>query len=444
MSKKAVIIIAVILVVGGLVAWQMLQPDAVVETVTVRKGTIRAYVEERAITRLPHTYLISNPISGWLERIDLREGDQVKKGEIVARLELKDLKDRVTQAEHRIAVLQVQFDKESDHRLENNLLVETNATVKAIDETVQAAEAKNEASKAVADFAASEAKRLSDLRERNAATQREYRQAETEARRTMAEYRGDVLELAALKTLAAVSYIGPKFINDYIDRKSFEQKRIQRELDEAKLDLEMERRNLERATMESPIDGVILSRGQTRHQYLAAGTPLLTLGRMDDMEVVADVLTERAMRLSVGDKVEITGEGLPGGMVRGHVTRIFPEGFKKVSSLGVEQQRVPVVVAIDDRPEALGAEYRVDVRIIYDKADDAVIVPRSALFRDANGTWRAFVIEGDVVHNRALTLGIMNDRDAEVRKGLSKNDHVVVAPSRDLSDGMRIKIENAR
>lgn len=443
MNKRLVLILAGVVVVGGLLAWQLIQPDAIVETTAVRSGTIRAYVEERAITRLPQTYLISNPISGWLERIDLREGDKITQGQVVATLELSDLKDQVEQAKHRIAVLKVQLEKESDHRLEQNLLVESNATVKAIDETVEAAEAKNEASKAIADFAKSEADRLRDLRERDAATAREFRQAETEARRTRAEYRGDLLELAALKTLAAVSYIGPKFIHDYIDRKSFEQQRIQRELDEAQLDLEMRKRNLERAVMKSPIDGVVLSRQQTRHQYLAAGTPLLTLGRLEEMEVVADVLTERAMSLSIGNEVEITGEGLPAGGIKGRVTRIFPEGFKKVSSLGVEQQRVPVVIGFEDRPAALGAEYRVDVRIIHASVDDAVIIPRSALFRDADGNWRAFVVSSDVVRNQVLTLGIMNDREAEVRKGLSKGDQVVVAPSRDLEDGMRVKVENA-
>ncbi|HPF41557.1 MAG TPA: efflux RND transporter periplasmic adaptor subunit [Phycisphaerae bacterium] len=441
MNTKRILIGAGLIVVIALVVWQSNQPSAVVETTDVREGAIQAYVEERGITRLPHTYLISTPIAGWLNRIELREGDKVTAGQVVAKLELSDLEDRVKQAEHRIAVLQTQYEKESDHRLEDNMLVEMNATVKAIDETVRAAEAKIEASKAVAEFAQSEADRLGTLREKDAASAREYRQAETEARRTAAEYRGDLLELAALKTVAAVSYIGPKFVIDYKDRKSFEQHRIQRELDEARLELDLVKRNLERAVMESPIDGVVLSRQQTRHQYLQAGTPLLTLGRLEEMEVVADVLTERAMRLIVGNIVEITGEGLRDGGISGRVTRIFPEGFQKVSSLGVEQQRVPIVIAFDSRPESLGAEYRVDVRIIHESVDRAVIAPRSALFRDAEGVWRAFVLDGDVVRNQALTLGIMNDHDAEVRKGLAKGDRIVVAPSRDLKDGVHVKVE---
>lgn len=441
MNAKWIFIIVAVIAIVGFVAWQSVQPEAVVEVAELRVGTIRAYVEERGITRLPHTYLISNPIAGWLERIELREGDIVTKDQIVGKLELADLTDVVTQAEHRISVLETQFAKESDHRLEDNMLVEMNASVKAIDETVRAAVEKNKASKAIADFAMSEAERLRKLQERDAATAREYRQAETEARRTQAEYQADLLNLAALKTIAAVSYIGPKFVHDYKDRKSFEQDRIQRELDEARLELALRKRNLERAVMRSPIDGIVLARHQTRRQYINAGTPLLTLGRLDEMEIVAEVLSERATRLSVGNIVEITGEGLPAGGAKGIVSRIFPEAFKKVSSLGVEQQRVPVVIQFEARPESLGAEYRVDVRIIHNEVENCITIPRSALFRDAEGNWRTFVVDGDVVRDRELTLGVMNDREAEVQKGLSKTDRVVVAPSRDLKDGMRVGIE---
>lgn len=441
MNTKRILIVAGLVLVIALIGWQSMQPEAVVETVAIRKGEIRAFVEERAITRLPHTYLISNPIAGWLERIDLREGDPVKQGQTVAQLELNDLQDRVSQAQQRIAILETKLAKESDHRLEDNMMVETLATVQAIDETVRAAEAKIEASQAIAEFAQSEATRLRGLIERDAASKREYRQAETEARRATAEYRGDQLELAALKTLAAVSYIGPKFIRDYKDRKSFEQQQLERELDEARVELDLQMRNQLRATMKSPIDGVVLSRQQTRRQYLNAGTPLLTLGRLDELEVVAEVLTQRALSLSVGNPVEISGTGLPDSSTRGRVTRIFPEGFKKVSSLGVEQQRVPVVIAFDNRPESLGAEYRVDVKIIHAAVEDAIIIPRSALFRDAEGQWHTFVIRTGTVHDQVLTLGIMNDRDAEVKDGVSENDRVVIAPSRDLRDGARVTLQ---
>ncbi len=211
----AIIVIVTVVMVG----WMAMKPDATLQVIQSTKGTLRAYVEERAVTELPHDYLVSMPIAGWLERVELREGDPVKKGQVIVGLETDDLRDQVSQAEQRIAVLETRIRQTSDHRLEDNMMVEATATVKAIDETVKAADAKIEASKAVAEFAHSEVERLRKLRETDAAADRELRQIETEYRKANAEYRSDLLELAALKTLAAVSYIGPKFIHDYEDRK---------------------------------------------------------------------------------------------------------------------------------------------------------------------------------------------------------------------------------
>ncbi len=248
----------------------------------------------------------------------------------------------------------------------------------------------------------------------------------------------DLLELAALKTIAAVSYIGPKFIRDYKDRKSFELQSIERQLAEAKSELEIRERNLARAEIKSPIDGVVLARHQTRRQYLTAGTPLLTLGRLADMEVVADVLTERATRIAPGDSVEIYGGAVVDGPIAGTVSRVYPSGFKKISSLGVEQQRVKVAVKLSRRPDRLGVAFRVRVRIIHDEATDALILPRTALFRGRDNHWRVMVVRGDVTDERRVDVGLTNDDEAQILKGVTKDEVVVATPSREIDADMRV------
>ena len=331
MKKGWLVIVLIVVGVAAFTVWRSKQPDAVVTVIHPHVGTIRAYVEELAVTELPHDELIAMPISGWLERIELREGDAVGKGQVVARLETHDLIDRVGQAEQRLAVLESRIRENQDHRLEENALVEARAVVKAIDETVRASDAKLEASHAVTDFAKSELQRLKNVREADAAADREVREAETEWRRTEAEYRSDALELAALKTIAAVSYIGPKFITDYIDRKTFPLEVYNNQLAEARAELEIEKRNLARAEIKSTIDGVVLERHQTRRQYLAAGTPLLTLGRLEEMEVIAEVLTERATSIARDNPVDVFGEAVGDEPVPAKVSRVYPAGFKKIS-----------------------------------------------------------------------------------------------------------------
>ncbi|MEE8384491.1 MAG: HlyD family efflux transporter periplasmic adaptor subunit [Dehalococcoidia bacterium] len=439
MKKRWLIISGAVVLIAALWGWLAMRPDAVVEAVRPRIDTIRAFVDEQAITELAHDYLVSMPIGGWLQRIDLREGDPVKHGQVIARLETDDLEDRVKQARQQIAVLETQIRESSDHRLEDNMLVETEATVKAIDETVKAAEAKLDAALAVADFARSEAKRLATLRETNAAADRELREAQTSLRKAEAEYRGDQLELAALKTLAAVSYIGPKFIRDYKDRKSFQLEMYRRQLEEARAESQIQERNVGRAEITSPIDGVVLQRHQTRRQYLAAGTPLLTLGRLEDIEISAEVLTERATRISPGDPVEVFGEAILQGPVSGKVSRVYPAGFKKISSLGVEQQRVKVAIRLDERPERLGVEFRVQVRIYYDQVADALTLPRTALFRSRQGEWQLMLIEDGVTRLQTVKVGLMNDDQAEITYGLAEDDLVVARPSREITADLHVE-----
>lgn len=429
-------------IVVALIAWSATRPEATVEVVHPERRTIRAYAEEQARTQLPQDYLIAMPIAGWLEPIDLREGDAVTQGEVVARLDADDLEDHVHQAEQRIAVLEAQIAETEDHRLEENALVEANATVKAIDETVAASVAKLEATKALLDFSESELKRVKGLIESDTAASRELRQAELAYRQARAEYESDRLELAALRTIQAVSYIGPKFITDYIDRKSFTLEQRQKELAEAKTQLKIEQRNLARAEIRSPVDGVVLERRQTRRQYLAAGTPLLTIGRLQDLEVIAEVLSERATRLSPGDAVEVFGDAIENGPIAGRVLRVYPAGFRKVSSLGVEQQRVNVSIGLDSRPPALGAEFRVQVRIFYAESVDALTLPRTALYRSADGGWRVMAVEDGRTAEREVSVGLMNDDRAEITKGLDESAEVLLRPSREITAGMRVATEN--
>ena len=440
MKKTWFVLGAVVVGVLAMSAWKASQPEAYLTVISPSVQTIRAYVEEQAVTELPHDHLISMPIDGWLEPIALREGDAVQKEQIVAQLEVDDLRDRVVQAEQHIEVLKSRIGETQDNRLETNALIQAQATVKAIDETVKASEAKLDATRALRDFTSGEVDRLKRLVESRAVSDRELREAELEYRRAQAEFQGDSLELAALKTIAAVSDLGPKFITDYIDRKSFKLDQLKKDLVEANTQLEIERRNLERTKIRSPADGVVLARHQTRRQFLSAGTPLLTVGRLEDIEVIAEVLTQRAMLIEPGDPVEMYGEGLGDTMMSGSVVRVYPAGFKKISSLGVEQQRVKVAVRPDQRPERLGIEFRVNVRIVYDQADDALVVPRTCLFRDEDGGWNVMVVRDDVTSLQPVTVGILNDTEAQITDGLSQSDNLVTRPSRDIVPGMRVAV----
>jgi HlyD family secretion protein len=417
-------------------------PAATLSVVHPRVGAIRTYVQELATTQLPQNYLVVMPVPGWLNPIDLREGDPVKEAQVIATLDTADLEARVKQAQARMAALEAYIAKTADNTLENDALIQAEAVVRAMNESVKAAETKLEASKALSEFAKSDVERL--RKSGSAVTERDLQSAEMNWRRAAADYQGDALNLAGMKIINAVGYITPKLIQDYVLKKQFDKQVYERQLQEAKVQLEVEKRNLERATIISPIDGVVLQRHETRRVYLQPGMPLLTLGNLDNMEVIAEVLSERAMSISPGNPVEITGEGLAGGPIAGKVLRVYPAGFKKISSLGVEQQRVNVAIALEKRPPQLGVEYRVEVRIYYGTAENALVLPRTSLFRGPEGDWMVMTVRNGYTELQPVKVGLMNDDEAQILDGISAEDQIVARPSREITPAMRVEVDTAR
>ena len=205
-------------------------------------------------------------------------------------------------------------------------------------------------------------------------------------------------------------------------------------------------RRLRRTDIESPINGIVLKRYVWNEKVMQAGERLLDVGNLDALRVTADILTEEAVTIQAGDTVNIYGEMIGDKPIRGSVIQVKPQGFTKLSLLGVEQQRVPVIIAFqpDDLAalkksgHTLGLEYRVRVRVFTAEKKNTIIIPRTVLFRGDAGKWQAYIVRDGKTVLADLDLGIVNDKDAEIIKGLSAGDIVVVAPESTLKGGVRV------
>jgi HlyD family secretion protein len=188
----------------------------------------------------------------------------------------------------------------------------------------------------------------------------------------------------------------------------------------------------------APVTGRVLKIVQQSEAVVQAGTPLIEIGDPRDLEVIADLLSADAVKISTGAAVRIDGWGGP--PIRGRVTRVDPTGFLKVSSLGIEEQRVRVTIDLVDPPETwsrLGHDYRVIVHVTVWNIDDALTVPLGALFRKGD-EWAMFTAQEGRAHTTAVQVGHRNARAAEVLAGLSTGDHIVLHPSDRIADGVRI------
>jgi HlyD family secretion protein len=192
----------------------------------------------------------------------------------------------------------------------------------------------------------------------------------------------------------------------------------------------------------APITGAVLKRLRESASVVAAGEPLLELGDATQLEIVSDLLSTDAVRVKPGNDVLIEQWG-GNEPLRGRVRRVEPAGFMKVSALGVEEQRVNVIVDFADASKAagLGDSYRVEVRIVIWRTDRTLKVPVGSLFRRGEG-WAVFVVSDGVARLQPVQLGQRNDTEGQILEGLAAGQSVVLHPPDTLTDGMRVTIRN--
>ena len=311
--------------------------------------------------------------------------------------------------------------------------------------SVEASAAHIEASRAQLAFTETDLARVRQLAATGVLTREDQDRAQLEHIRSAVSLRQSELVHAASAAMLTATELMPPMIEQYIDRKELSVEVLRRQHDELQARLDEVRRDQRRGAMTSPIDGLVLHRELSDEQFVAAGTTIMELGRLDDLEIEVEVLSTDAVTVRPGQAVEVYGPAVGSPAVRAAVLRVEPAGFTKISSLGVEEQRVRVIVRLGDADLArligqrgLGVGDRVRARIFTAEKPDALIVPRSALFRGADEAWQLYAVRRGRTVLLTVGVGLMNDREAEVVEGIEAGDAVVFAPETGLTDGAKV------
>lgn len=427
----------------------IVQAGIPVRVVEVAERSIHEFIDEQGETRLPDIFIVTMPFTGRVAEQPLarfREGTRVEHGELLARLVEADLELAVNRARAGVEQAEAALAENADVRVEQTAIEQARKMVEATGEAVQAVHARIDASQASLGYAQSHLDRTYELRRTGATSEEEWERALTQQAEAAAAYRQDRLVYAAMLGIEAATDFLPAMIEQHIDRsldKTAEVLRKQR--DQAQAALELALLEQQRGVMRSPVDGIVLHQ-RTRHErLLPAGEILLEIGRLQDLEVEAEVLSSEVVQVREGQPVVIYGPAVGESGVRGTVSRVEPAAFTKLSALGVEQQRVRVVIDIDpdDREYLLqqrqiAVGYRVRVRITTAGKERALVAPRSALFRGADGDWRVFVARNGRAREQVVELGLSNDREAEITRGLAAGDQIIDVPDATLEDGTRV------
>ena len=389
MLKRFLKLGVVLLVLAAIGYWAFRPSPVPADFASVQRGALQVTVNEEGRTRVRDRYVVSAPVPGRMRRIELEPGDPVLARKTIV----------------------AQFEPSAPALLDVRTRAELEARVNAAESAVGGARAERERLRAERAFAESELKRARQLLAEKVISAREL---------DLAERQSQTVERAWQSADFAV-------------------RTAEYQLQQARASLTPSRSGGGLMPLFSPVDGVVLRRLQESEAVVPTGQPLVEIGNVGDLEIVADLLSSAAVRVRVGQQVVIEqwGGDKP---LRGRVRRVEPSGFTKISALGVEEQRVNTIVDFEDdadsRP-AIGDGYRVEVRIIVSSRENVLKVPVSSLVRSGSD-WALYVVENDHASRRVVQLGERNSLEAEVTGGLSGSERIIVFPSDAITDGVKV------
>lgn len=461
--KTWITILLLVGLIGGYSAYAMLQPGPAVDAVAVTSGVIRGYVEERARTTLPRVYRLTMPMDGRVEPITIEPGSAVVAGAVVARLDSSDLDAAVTIAQAELDQAEAELAVLKDDAIAKTALNEAKRWIATIDALGASAEEVIKANQDHAAFAAWWQEAEQKLKKQGAVADEQYRRAKTASSEAAVDLAVSQLNRDVVLAIKQIFELGPKYVTDYLHVKTLEAAVLISQRNGAAAKLEQAKRARARADIKAPVGGVVLTREVENERVLPAGSELLSIGDTGTLQVRADLLSQDATRIRAGDAVDVFGAAIGDIVLNGHVIRVHPQAFTKVSSLGVQQQRVAVDIAFADSEldrlkatgTGLGVDFRVQVRIYTDEAANALIVPRMALFRadegrpervgsdggsgDADhGGWQVFTVVAGKAVATPVRIGLGNLLRVQITSGLKSGDLVIVAPPKDLVGGDKV------
>jgi len=413
-----------------------------VEVVAPWHGTIEESFSEPARTRLANTYPVTMPVEGRIGRIALEPGDRVEQGEELAVFDRTPLEAEVRRARAYLRELRSEIAVKDDNSLELTGLSNMEALVEATSETLKAARAQVDAQRARLDRTRKELGRLEELAAAQTIPDSRLDDIRLTAETDLSDLRQREYDLAADLAISVAVNLGPRAIGEYMAKKKLERATLEERAAQAQASLDLAEHQLSLARIVAPVGGVVLQRLHQGDGPVTAGTELLVLGDLRELEVLADVLTQDALRLSPGTEVELRAAARREPL-RGRVRHIEPAGFTKLSSLGVEQQRVNAIVELISPDAALGVGYRLQARFVTGRREGALLVPRFSVLQRPDGGHSVLKVSGGRLVETPVEIGLRSDLEMEVTSGLTPADAIVVSPDSTLTDGSAVTPKRA-
>ena len=371
------------LVVVAILLFVMKPSPLQVDAESIRKGELTVTLDGEGMTRVRDGFTVASPVNGRVERITLEEGDFVQKSSVVARVTPPPLNTR-------------EFE-------------EAEARSRSAEAVLEAARASERQVKVDLDQAVRKYNRYKNLYRKGAVAAETFEEVKTAWQVLQKQHQASLLnvESARYDFEAALSVIGQSGSGNTVN-------------------------------VFAPDSGKVLRVFEKSERVVSAGTPLVEMGNPEDIELVIDVLSSDAVKVEPDMRVQVEEWG-GGTVLSGVVRTVEPAAFTKISALGIEEKRVNIIVDLEEPESRLGDNYRIQAKIILWQGEGVLQVPVSSIFRGDQG-WNVFVIRNGKAVRQPITIGKRGTYYAEVLDGLEEGDVVVIHPTNDLEDDMRVKV----
>jgi len=384
-------------VVAALLFFAFRPQPVAVDVAQTKRGPMIVTVSDEGRTRVRNEYVVSSPVAGRLLRVEYKAGASVHAGDTLARIRPSEP-----------AFLDVRMRGEA------------RAAVDSAEAALSAARAEQERAEAQVGFAQMELERVESLRARDLTSVEALDRARLELRvadSALASARESVRMREAELAAARIRSTQPGTEDDG---------------------------STTSIAVTAPVSGRVLRVAQESESVIAAGAEIMTLGDPNELEVVVEMLSTDAVQVEPGADVIIDNYGRTEEPLRGRVRLVEPYGFTKISALGVEEQRVNVIVDFVGPPSEwsmLGHGYRVEAAVVTWSEDDVLQAPVAALFR-SGGQWAVFRVEAGGARLTPVEVGRDNGQSAQILSGIEAGETVVLYPGEQLSDGVRVRLRD--
>jgi HlyD family secretion protein len=430
---------AIVLVGGGIAIISLQEPVQKVESIQVRLDGLQQFILEEGKTRLDQEYSLTLPVAGEISRLPWKEGDWVEAGQILLQLdrhgrslEISGLQSKLAEISAQKQGLQTQKPKSSELKTAQIQINQSRMQRKQFQKQREAQEAEllqlqrtlQRQETLFKEQTISQAQ-VEEIRKQVIVMQKQAQQALLEEQKSTQSLRIAELNLERLKQ----SQFDPDYLKGVYNAQT----------QQVLAQLAQKQDDFAKTVLRAPISGPILEVNQRDASVLPAGSQVLKMGDLHSLAVEVDLLSEEMYQIKVGLPVEISGKALQDKIIKGKVSRIFPSGFTKLSALGVEQQRIKVIVKAPLADLKLRPGTRVDVKVITSEKSKIPVIPERALFKQA-GKWHVFKIEAGRAQLQAVNVGLKNDDQAEILSGLKVGDLIVAELETSLKAGGKVEI----